>query len=128
MLAWASTWCSPAPLAAAPSSPAPHHAGAAPPCWQLRPPSQPTAPHHTPLPPLPAPAAEDEEEGEGAGVFFDEDEVLAGAAAASLGMGDVEEVRSASDVFDSPVRMCSVLQCGCVQLFSYGRLLGRGMT
>ena len=39
-------------------------------------------------------AAEEEEEGEGGGVFYDEDEVLAGAAAASLGVGDVEEVRA----------------------------------
>ncbi|PRW59239.1 chloride conductance regulatory ICln-like isoform X1 [Chlorella sorokiniana] len=35
---------------------------------------------------------DEEEEGEGGGVFFDEDEVLAGAAAASLGMGDVDEL------------------------------------
>ena len=38
--------------------------------------------------------AAEEEEGEGGGVFYDEDEVLAGAAAASLGVGDVEEVRA----------------------------------
>lgn len=42
-----------------------------------------------------APAEDEEEEGRAGGVFFDEDEVLAGAAAASLGVGDVEEVRCA---------------------------------
>lgn len=64
---------SPALPAAAPSSPAPH-------LTIFLSPARPAA-------------EDDEEEDEGAGVFFDEDEVLAGAAAASLGMGDVEEVR-----------------------------------
>ena len=57
-------------------------------------------PWHAPLPPPrrctrpPAPA-EEEEEGEGAGFFFNEGQVLAGAAAAALGVDDVEEVQRA---------------------------------